>query len=127
MNTRKGDSRKKPKFYWDVVYQETVEKSQGVSLSKMTKARARYVLQVSEDEKITKRTVQGAYSKLSYPLQLVNSRDRNDEGFTQVDMHEAFQHLIRFAKKPQIEKETDGEEDEQKESNTSNNTEAEVS
>ena len=122
MNTRKGDSRKKPKFYWDVVYQEAVERSGGASNSKMTKARARYVLQVSEDEKITKRTVQGAYSKLSYPLQLVNSRDRNHEGFTQVDLHEAFQHLIRFAKTPQHQKETIEQTEEEGE-NASNQAE----
>ena len=47
-----------PHFYWDVVFEEKVEIS---TREKMTKARARNMLNVSEDEKITQNTVYRAW------------------------------------------------------------------
>ena len=78
------ESRKKPKFYWDVVFQETVERP--ASRHKMTRSRAKSVLNVNinEDEGFTTRTVYRAFRKLSYPLELIDYRDKNKDGFTQV-------------------------------------------
>ena len=78
------ERRKKPKFYWDVVFQETVERP--ASRHKMTRSRAKSVLNVNinEDENFTTRTVYRAFRKLSYPLELMDYRDKNKDGFTQV-------------------------------------------
>ena len=42
--------------------------------------------------------VHKAFRTLTYPLELENSRDKNQDGFSQVDLHEAFQHLVKYAK-----------------------------
>ena len=49
----------------------------------MTKARAKYVLNVNDEERVTTGNVHKAFRKASYPLELENSRQRNHEGFTQ--------------------------------------------
>ena len=82
-------------FYWDVVSEEKVENS---SREKMTKARARNMLNVSEDEKITQNTVYRAWRRLTYPPELKNFRGKNEDGHCLVDYHEAYQHLCKFAK-----------------------------
>ena len=81
-------------FYWDVV-EEKVEIS---SREKMTKARARNMLNVSEDEKMTQNTVYRAWRRLAYPPELKNFRGKNEDGHSLVDYHEAYQHLCKFAK-----------------------------
>ena len=84
-----------PHFYWDVVFEEKVEIS---TREKMTKARARNMLNVSEDEKITQNTVYRAWRRLAYPPELKNFRGKNQDGHSLVDYHEAYQHLCKYAK-----------------------------
>ena len=87
---------KKPKFYWDVVYQETVDVQN--RREKMTKARAKNVLNVGDDERMNPGNVHRAFRKHAYPLELENCRAKNNDGVSQVDLHEAYQHLIKYAK-----------------------------
>ena len=87
--------KQRPHFYWDVVFEEKVEIS---SREKMTKSRARNMLNVSEDEKMTQTTVHKAWRRLAYPPELKNFRGKNEDGHSLVDYHEAYQHLSRFAK-----------------------------
>ena len=105
MNTASGTSRKslaksemkkKPKFYWDVVFQETVDVQN--RREKMTKKRAKNVLNVGDDERMNPGNVHRAFRKHAYPLELENCRAKNSDGVSQVDLHEAYQHLIKYAK-----------------------------
>ena len=64
----------------------------------MTKSRARNMLNVSEDEKITQTTVYKAWRRLAYPPELKNFRGKNEDGHSLVDYHEAYQHLSKYAK-----------------------------
>ena len=82
-------------FYWDVVFEEKGEMS---SREKMTKSRAKNMLNVSEDEKITHTTVYKAWRRLTYPPELKNFRGKNEDGHSLVDYHEAYQHLSKFVK-----------------------------
>lgn len=99
LTTRKNIAKtemKKPKFYWDVVYQETVDVQN--RREKMTKARAKNVLNVGDDERMNPGNVHRAFRKHAYPLELENCRAKNNDGVSQVDLHEAYQHLIKYAK-----------------------------
>ena len=69
----------------------------------MTKARARNVLNVGEEERMNAGNVHKAFRKHAYPLELENSRAKNNDGVSQVDLHEAYQHLIKYAKPPRRE------------------------
>jgi len=95
-NLAKTEVKKKPKFYWDVVYQETVDLQN--RREKMTKARAKNVLNVGDDERMNPGNVHRAFRKHAYPLELENCRAKNSDGVSQVDLHEAYQHLIKYAK-----------------------------
>ena len=109
--SRSEESRKKPKFYWDVVFKDTMERP-GSSRQKMTRSRAKSVLNVGEDDRVTTRRVYRAFRKLSYPLELEDKRDKNRDGFSLVDLHEAFQQLMKNARSP-----TDSDEERDKEEN----------
>jgi len=84
----------------------------------MTKARARNVLNVNEDERMTFGKVHKAFRTLSYPLELENSRAKNEDGISQVDLHEAFQHLVKYAKPSDKETNDDVIEEEQEQATT---------
>ena len=95
-NLAKTEMKKKPKFYWDVVYQETVDVQN--RREKMTKKRAKNVLNVGDDERMNPGNVHQAFRRHAYPLELENCRAKNSDGVSQVDLHEAYQHLIKYAK-----------------------------
>ena len=56
------------------------------------------MLNVGDDERLNPGHVHRAFRKHAYPLELENCRAKNNDGVSQVDLHEAYQHLIKYAK-----------------------------
>ena len=110
---RREDRNWKKKWLWDVVYQDAVDRHYDQVLGrrdKMTRSRAKSVLNIGDEERITYVTVNRAFRRVVNPLEIQNSRARNPDGFTQADFHEAYQHLIKLAAAKHSPQPTDTEE-----------------
>ena len=113
-DSKRQKQKQKTKFYWDVVLEEKKVEISG--REKMTKAKARHLLNFSDDE-MTQKTVYNAWRRLSYPLELQDNRGKNENGHSLVDYHEAYQHLSKYAKSAEIFSDKDEENTNQQDIN----------
>ena len=96
-NGKGAEKKEKAQFYWDIVY--TAQHSSAPEKQvKMTKSKARLMLNVGEDEKMTGNNIYRAWRRLAYPLELRNLKGKAEEGYGQVELHEAYQVLIKNVK-----------------------------